>query len=219
MNILVFQNDEKTAQYIALSLKEAGYLVNYTNDFLEATCYIESVTYDLIILDSLELCKEIRNKNENSNIIFVSNKCSSEYKIKAYDMGTDDFIEKPLHMGEFLAKIRAIFKRKYLKNTNFTKEQLKIDDLILNYRTREVKRAGITIDLTNKEFFLLEYFMRNKNILLTRTMIKEQIWGIDFVSSTNIIDVYVKYLRDKIEKNYKKKLFHTVRGSGYILKD
>ena len=139
-------------------------------------------------------------------------------KVKAFNYGADDYITKPFVFIELLARIKAITRRLHKNEVIVNNNMLVVRELTLNYLTREVYRGDKKIDLTSKEFSLLEYFMRNRNIVLTRTVLKEQIWGIDFISDTNIVDVYVTYLRSKIDKGYENKFFHTIRGAGYILK-
>lgn len=225
MNVLVIQRDKENAYYLGKGLKESGYSVDYTDDLEEAKHYYSLVVYDLIILDSfvnekstLKLCQELREKNKSLGIIIISLDSKTETKISFFDAGSDDYIVRPLVFSELLARIRAILRRSGSGYNLYDGTIIEVKDLSLNYRTREVTRGDRVIELTSKEFALLEYFMRNKNILLTRTMLKEQIWGIDFISGTNIVDVYMKYLRDKIDKNFSNKLFYTVRGAGYMLR-
>lgn len=183
------------------------------------------LTYDLIIIDSnisgksgIDFCKDIKKTSSELGVIFLSTDSDVELKAKALDSGGDDYIVKPFSFIELLARIRAITRRIKEKKLENESSILKVKDLCLNYLTREVTRGDKKIELTTKEYVLLEYFMRNKNIVLTRTIIKEKIWGIDFISGTNIVDVYVTYLRNKIDKEFDEKLFHTVRGAGYVLK-
>lgn len=224
MNILVVQRDKKHAEYIARGLKESGYTVEYTDELEEAYHLCELVSYDLAIIDTvisqksgLDFCTSLKEINEATGIIFLSTDTNIEMKVKALDCGGDDYITKPFPFIELLARVRAIVRRIQRKGKNIN-NMLVVRELSLNYLTREVYRGEERIELTSKEFSLLEYFMRNRNIVLTRTVLKEQIWGIDFISDTNIVDVYVTYLRNKIDKGYENKFFHTVRGAGYILK-
>lgn len=224
MNILVVQRDRKNAEYIARGLRESGYTVEYTADIEEAQHLCELISYDLAIIDTvisqrsgLDFCISLKEIDETMGIIFLSMDTNVEMKVKAFDCGGDDYITKPFSFIELLARVRAIVRRIYRKGKN-TNNMLVVRELSLNYLTREIYRGEKKIELTSKEFSLLEYFMRNRNIVLTRTVLKEQIWGIDFISDTNIVDVYVTYLRNKIDKGYESKFFHTVRGAGYILK-
>ncbi len=224
MNILIVQREKKHAEYIAQGLKESGYTVECTDNLEEAYHLCELVSYDLAIIDTivsnksgLEFCQNLKEINENIGVIFLSNETNIDIKVKAFDCGGDDYITKPFIFIELLARIKAITRRLYKKEKKID-NVLKVRELSLNYLTREVYRGEKKVELTSKEFTLLEYFMRNRNIVLTRTVLKEQIWGIDFISDTNIVDVYVTYLRNKIDKGYENRFFHTVRGAGYILK-
>ena len=178
---------------------------------------------DLILLDinlpkklGWEVCKEIR-ETSNIPIIMMTARDSDSDEYNGLSIGADDYITKPFIFIELLARIQAIVRRLQKKESSLN-NTLEVRDLKLDYLTREVYRGEKKIDLTSKEFALLEYFMRNRNIVLTRTVLKEQIWGIDFISDTNIVDVYVTYLRNKIDRGYDSKFFYTVRGAGYILK-
>lgn len=224
MNILVVQREKKQAEYVAKGLKESGYIVEYTDNLEEAYHLYELISYDLAIVDTLisnksglDFCKNLREINKDMGVIFLSSDTDINIKVKAFECGGDDYITKPFIFIELLARIQAIVRRLQKKESSLS-NILKVRDLKLDYLTREVYRGEKKIDLTSKEFALLEYFMRNRNIVLTRTVLKEQIWGIDFISDTNIVDVYVTYLRNKIDRGYDSKFFYTVRGAGYILK-
>ncbi|MBR8701021.1 Transcriptional activator protein CopR [Fusobacterium sp. DD29] len=223
MNILISQRDEKDAQYLEIAFKELGHRTNYI-DTLDSIESLENLSsYDLVILDTvvgdisgIEVCKHIRESDKNIVIIFISDNDDTAIKIKAFDLGADDYITRPFAFAELVARVKSITRRK--NPTEDGESILKVGDLILNYHTREVKRGDKLIELTTKEFLLLEYFMKNRNILLTRTLIREHIWGIDFLSDTNIVDVYITRLRNKIDKGYTNKFFYTIRGAGYMLK-
>lgn len=224
MNILVVQREKKQAEYVAKGLKESGYIVGYTDNLEEAYHLCELISYDLAIVDTLisnksglDFCKNLREINKDMGVIFLSSDTDINIKVKAFECGGDDYITKPFIFIELLARIQAIVRRLQKKESSLN-NTLEVRDLKLDYLTREVYRGEKKIDLTSKEFALLEYFMRNRNIVLTRTVLKEQIWGIDFISDTNIVDVYVTYLRNKIDRGYDSKFFYTVRGAGYILK-
>lgn len=223
MNILVVQREKKQAEYIAKGLKESGYSVDYTDNLEEASHLLEMLNYNLIIVDTvisnksgLEFCDIVKNISNSIGILFLSSDSDINLKVKALECGGDDYIVKPFSFVELLARIKAILRRTGAKIEN--NNVLSIKDLSLNYLTREVYREDRKIELTSKEFSLLEYFMRNKNIVLTRTVLKEQIWGIGFLSDTNIVDVYVTHLRNKIDKEFNYKFIYTVRGAGYIFK-
>ncbi len=225
MNILVIQSEIRQAEYVAKGLKESGYSVDYTSNYEEAQHFFSLLTYDLVILDTfisgysgIELCEEIRRVSSNSGVIFLSSETDSDIVVEALDRGGDDYISKPFPFVELLARIRAVIRRIKKKNNEKSESILIVRDLKLDYLTREVTRGDKKIELTTKEYILLEYFMRNRNIVLTRTIIKEKIWGIDFITDTNIVDVYVTHLRNKIDKGFEDKLFHTVRGAGYVMR-
>ena len=224
MNILISQRDKKTAQYIANGLKELGHRTNYIES-LETIKTLENLnSYDFIILDTniddicgIETCLYIRQQNKYTGIIFISNDDEIKIKLKAFEAGADDYLTRPFAFLELVARIKSVMRRKDHIITN-DENILKVGSMTLNYHTREVKRDDRNIELTTKEFLLLEYFMKNKNILLTRTLIKEHIWGIDFITDTNIVDVYITHLRNKIDKGFDTKFFYTIRGAGYMLK-
>lgn len=225
MNILVVQKNKKEMEYIKKGLIENGYLVEGTDNYEDTLQYLTLKKYELVILDTflndgnvIELLKKIKKRDENIGILFVTTEKNLSLKLEMFENGADDYLERPFSFLEMLARIKALLKR-LSPQKNQHQNLLKIRGLTLNMVTRVVERDGKNIELTPKEFNLLEYFMRNKNIILSRTVIKEQLWGIDFVSDTNVIDVYVTYLRNKIDKKFKEKLIHTVRGVGYILKE
>lgn len=224
MNILISQRDEKTAQYIANGLKELGHRTNYVES-LETIKVLENlISYDLVILDTnvddipgIEICRYIRQQSKYTGIIFISNDDEIKIKLKAFEAGADDYLIRPFAFLELVARIKSVMRRKDHVVSD-DENILKVGSLVLNYHTRQVKRGEKNIELTTKEFLLLEYFMKNKNILLTRTIIKEHIWGIDFITDTNIVDVYITHLRNKIDKGFDTKFFYTIRGAGYMLK-
>lgn len=224
MNILISQRDEKTAQYIANGLKELGHRTNYVES-LETIKVLENlISYDLVILDTnvddipgIEICRYIRQQSKYTGIIFISNDDEIKIKLKAFEAGADDYLIRPFAFLELVARIKSVMRRKDHVVSD-DENILKVGSLVLNYHTRQVKRGEKNIELTTKEFLLLEYFMKNKNILLTRTIIKEHIWGIDFINDTNIVDVYITHLRNKIDKGFDTKFFYTIRGAGYMLK-
>lgn len=219
MNILITKNME----YVILSLKEFGHNINYIEPINIVDGFHDISSYDIIILDtdnhsieSCEIATFIKNKCKNMGIVFISSDNSLKTKINAFNSGADDYITDDMPIIEIIARLKALYHR---CRCNFTPDnKLILGELTLDYETREAKRNDDIITLTTKEFLLLEYFMKNKNILLTRNQIKEHIWGIDFINETNIVDVYITKLRNKIDKDYNYKFFHTIRGSGYIFK-
>jgi len=220
MRILVVEDEKKVASFIKKGLEEEHYAVDTAYDG-ETGLYMANVNeYDLIVLDlmipkidGLEVLKRIRSNKNNVPILVLTAKDTVEDIVKGLDSGCDDYLTKPFNFTVFLARIRALLRREKIEKEPL----LKIADLTLSPVTHKVTRKGKEIELTSKEYALLEYFMRNPDKVLTRTMISEHVWDYHFDSLTNVIDVYVNYLRRKIDKNFELKLIHTIRGVGYIL--
>ncbi len=222
MRILVVDDEKKIANFIERGLKENHYVVDVARDSENALMTAEINPYDLIILDimlpgkdGVTVCKELRKNKVSTPVLMLTARDSTRDKVRGLDAGADDYLTKPFAFDELLARVRALLRRE-------TKEKntiLKVGDLELNQLTREVKRQGRPIILTSKEYALLEYFMLNPNQIITRTMISEHVWEESFDSFTNVIDVYVKHLRDKVDKGFTVQLIQTVRGAGYILKE
>ncbi|WP_294065984.1 response regulator transcription factor [uncultured Fusobacterium sp.] len=224
MNILIVQRDREIQKYLKKGLKELGYTVEICSDRDDAYYHIKSDNYDLAILDidiengnGIELCSEIREINKKIGIIFLSSENDIEKKVQSLDSGADDYITKPFSFIELAGRIRAILRR-CKGNINKIENNLTIKNLKLDLLTREAKRGNRDIELTYREFALLEYLIRNKNLVLSRTMIREKIWNMNYTANTNIVDVYMTHLRNKIDKGEEEKIIYTVRGVGYILK-
>ena len=224
MNILIVQRDREIQKYLEKGLKELGYTVEICSDKDDAYYHIKSDNYDLAILDidikngnGIELCSEIREINKKIGIIFLSSENDVEKKVQCLDNGADDYLTKPFSFIELAGRIRAILRRSE-GNINKIENNLKIKNLKLDLLTREAKRGDREIELTYREFALLEYLIRNKNLVLSRTMIREKIWNMNYTANTNIVDVYMTHLRNKIDKGEEEKIIYTVRGVGYILK-
>jgi two-component system, OmpR family, copper resistance phosphate regulon response regulator CusR len=223
--ILLVEDEQKIANTLKMGLTEAGYDVEVAYDGLIAWKLFQAHSFDLVVLDinlpgmnGYELCKNIRGKNAQVPVIMLTALSTLSDKIEGYDAGADDYILKPFEFKELLMKIRVLLKRTVNQNIP-TGTMLKAADLEMNLDTKEVKRGDTGINLTAKEFQLLEYLMRNKNRVVSRSDIAVNVWDIDFDTNTNVIDVYINYVRNKIDKKFDRKLIHTQVGMGYILKD
>ena len=223
--ILLVEDEQKIANTLKMGLTEAGYDVEVAYDGLIAWKLFQAHSFDLVVLDinlpgmnGYELCKNIRGKNAQVPIIMLTALSTLSDKIEGYDAGADDYILKPFEFKELLMKIRVLLKRTVNQNIP-TGTMLKAADLEMNLDTKEVKRGDAGINLTAKEFQLLEYLMRNKNRVVSRSDIAVNVWDIDFDTNTNVIDVYINYVRNKVDKKFDRKLIHTQVGMGYILKD
>lgn len=221
MRILVVEDETKVASFIRRALEEESYAVDLCADGAQGLAMGEGGGYDLIILDvmlpalsGVEVLTALRQKKIGTPVLILTAQSQVEHKVRGLDAGADDYLTKPFAIEELLARARVLLRR----GSGVAAGILQIDDLILNPGTREVTRDGQRIDLTAKEYALLEYLMRNAGRVLTRPMIAEHVWNQDFDTYTNVIDVYVNYLRAKIDKGHARKLIHTVRGSGYVLK-
>ena len=223
MRILVIEDEKKIADFIKRGLKEEGFAVDLSQDGENGLFLAKTNNYDLILLDlmlpkldGITLCKKLREDKILSPIIMLTAKDAVKDKVTGLDAGADDYLTKPFAFEELLARIRAILRK---KDEQKQATKLQVGDLLLDLATHKVTRAGKDIELTTKEFALLEYLMRNAGSVVTRTMISEHVWDIDFDTFTNVIDVYINYLRNKIDSDSKKKLIQTIRGRGYILKE
>ncbi len=223
--ILLVEDEPKIADALKLGLEENGYSVMVAYDGTIGYKLFLAQEFDVIILDinlpginGYELCKKVREANTIIPVIMLTALNALNDKIEGYDAGADDYIAKPFEFRELLLKIRVLLKRTHHQNTpvgNF----LKADDLTMNLDSKEVRRNDIMINLTAKEFQLLEYLLRNKNRVVSRADIAINVWDIDFDTNTNVIDVYINYVRNKVDKKFERKLIHTQVGMGYILKD
>ncbi|MBF0504991.1 MAG: response regulator transcription factor [Candidatus Omnitrophica bacterium] len=222
MRILVIEDEIKIAQFIKRGLKEEGYAVDVAADGEEGDFFLSTNDYDLIILDlmlpkidGLTLCRQLREAGRQIPIIMLTAKDTVKDKVRGLDSGADDYIAKPFAFEELLARIRVLLRK---KDSQTVTTQLKVDELVMDLLTQKVKRGEREIELTVKEYALLEYLMRNAGNIVTRTMISEHVWDINFDTMTNVIDVYINYLRNKIDSGAERKMIHTVRGKGYFLK-
>ena len=225
MKVLIFNGNEKNRKLSAQLCKEIGFNTLVTEEEEQAIDYLKTETIDVVLIDSKSLKNTKKYIKENlkyrvKEYIVLSIDTKDKYsKVEALLDGVDDYIYNNYTMEELSAKLQAIMRVIIRFSQKDRSELLSVDDLTLNPLNREVKRAGKVISLTNKEFLLLEYLLRNKNRVLTRTMLSEKIWDIDFISESNIVDVYVNFLRVKIDKGHSKKIITTMRGVGYIIKD
>jgi heavy metal response regulator len=222
MYILVVEDDKKVARFLEKGLQEESYTVNVAYDGEEGLMMAIVNHYELIILDvmlpqkdGMEVLNELREHRISTPVLMLTARDSLEDKVQGLDWGADDYITKPFAFAELLARVRAILRR----GESERPVKLTVADLTLDPVTRKVRRSGKDIELTNKEYALLEYLLRNKGHVLTRSLISEHVWGYQFDTGTNIVSVYVNYLRNKIDSGFDKKLIHTVRGVGYVLKD
>lgn len=221
MRILLVEDEKRIASFIKRGLKEESYIVDTAADGEKALYLAEVNPYDLIILDvmlpqrdGVSVCRDLRAKRINVPVLMLTAKSGVDDKVRGLDSGADDYLTKPFSFDEFLARVRALLRRKQREKITL----LQIADLVLDQLTHKVTRSGKEIVLSSKEYALLEYLMLHNGQVVTRTMISEHVWHEDFDTFTNVIDVYVNYLRKKIDKDSKEALIHTIRGRGYVLK-
>lgn len=221
MRVLLVEDELGIAQFISQGLRETGYAVDLAGDGEQGRRYISSVEYNIIILDillpkidGLKLLKECRTQRIQTPILLLTAQDKVEERVKGLDWGADDCLVKPFAFSELLARLRALQRRPPLQFNTI----LQLADLTMDIAKREVRRSGHVLDLSPLEFKLLEYLLRNSDRVLTRTEIGDHVWNLDFYSNSNVVDVYVGYLRRKIDRGFDQPLLHTVRGVGYCLK-
>jgi two-component system copper resistance phosphate regulon response regulator CusR len=219
MRILVVEDEKRIADFLQRGLESGGYAVDTANDGSTALEHIHATDYDLIILDlglpdtdGLTLLGKIRNRKTSPPVLILSARDQVDDRVKGLEGGADDYMVKPFAFVELLARARALLRR-----GQPTPERLQVGDLVLDCIRRRVTRAGENIELAPKEFSILEYMMRNRGRPLSRTMIVEHVWDMDYDGLTNIVDVYIRHLRSKIDDKFQGKMIHTVRGIGYML--
>jgi DNA-binding response OmpR family regulator len=222
MNILVIEDEAKVASFLKKGLQQSGYEIDLAADGEEGYEKIRSNSYDLVLLDLMlpkvsgfELIPKIRECKPGVPIIAVTAKASVEDRVRGLNLGCDDYLIKPFSFAELLARIQVQVRR----GDPSAAMELRTADLVLNPLKRKVTRGGKTIDLSNKEFSLLEYLLRNKDQIVTRHMIVEHVWDASFDNFTNVVDVYINYLRNKIDRDFEPRLIQTVRGVGYTLRE
>ena len=221
-HILLVEDEIKLARFIELELDSEGYRVSVAHDGMAGLALAREAAPDLAILDwmlpgltGVELCRRLRSTGISIPVILLTAKDEVGDRVTGLDAGADDYVVKPFSIEELLARIRS-----HLRRTQKTDEDLlQFEDLSLNRRTREVHRGGRAIDLTAKEFELLQYLLSHPRQVFTRELIIENVWGFDFLGDSNIIEVYVRYLRTKLEQNNEPRLIHTARGVGYALRE
>ncbi|MBE9050013.1 response regulator transcription factor [Nostocales cyanobacterium LEGE 11386] len=222
-HVLLVEDEVKLARFIELELSYEGYQVSVAYDGLTALTAARELHPDLVILDwmlpglsGLEICRRLRSTGDQVPVILLTAKDEVSDRVAGLDAGADDYVVKPFSVEELLARVRAHLRRS--KEADAA-DILEFEDLSLNRRTREVFRGQRLIDLTAKEFDLLEYLLTHPRQVITRDRILEEVWGYDFMGDSNIIEVYVRYLRLKLETNNEKRLIQTVRGVGYVLRE
>jgi len=220
VKVLVVEDEKKVARFIKRGLEQEGYAVDIAQDGAEGEQYIGIDNYDIIVLDimlpkksGLDVLKDLKQRNVKSRVLLLTARDSVEDRVTGLNLGADDYLTKPFAFEELLARIRALTRR-----DAYGPALLKFADLSLDPITRKAKRGDIEVELTLKEYALLEYLLRNPNRVLSRTLIAEHVWSQSFDTETNVVDVYINHLRNKLDTDPSKRLIHTVRGVGYVLK-
>lgn len=224
-SILVVEDEEKIARVLELELEYEGYSVVKAHDGLEGMQQFREHRWDLILLDvmipemsGVDLLRRIRSGGDQTPVIMLTARDGLEDKVEGLDLGANDYVTKPFQIEELLARIRAALRTKVAPIKD-DQDTMRLANLMVNVGTHEVFRGDEQIQLTAKEFSLLAYFMQNQRQVLNREQLLDHVWGYDYYGDTNIVDVYVRYLRNKMDKGYEPQLLHTVRGVGYVLKD
>lgn len=219
MRFLVVEDEKRIADFLQRGLESAGYSVDVAPDGQTALDMVHGTDYDLIILDmmlpdmdGLRVLERVRNRKAIPPVLILSARGTLDDRVRGLETGADDYLVKPFAFVELLARVRVLLRR-----GQPTPERLQVGDLVLDCIRRRVTRNGEAIDLAPKEFSILEYMMRNRGRPLSRTMIVEHVWDMDYDGLTNIVDVYIRHLRSKIDDKWQQKLIHTVRGIGYML--
>jgi two-component system copper resistance phosphate regulon response regulator CusR len=224
MKILIVEDEKKMANSLKVGLEEHGIDVDLAFNGADGLNKSMTNVYDVIVSDimmpgitGLDLCKSLRNQHIFTPVLFLSALSTTDNKVEGLEIGGDDYLTKPFEFKELLARIKTLSKRN--KPIISNESILVVKDLIMNLEARSVKRDNKSIELTAREFDLLQYFIENKNRVISKKELNENVWDIHFDTGTNVIEVYVNYLRNKIDKDFVKKLIHTVHSKGYILKD
>ncbi|MDE5051855.1 response regulator transcription factor [Niallia taxi] len=224
--ILVIEDEKKIARIITMELEYEGYEVHAEHAGEQGLEKVLAGKWDLVLLDvmlpeisGLEILRRIRNASVNVPVILLTARDSIPDKVTGLDLGANDYMTKPFQIEELLARIRASLRISKMQMKQEQEKILQVDDLQVFVKSYSVKRANIDIELTPREFELLLYLMENKNIVLSREQILNHVWGYDFMADTNVVDVYIRYLRKKIDYEFEKQLIQTIRGIGYVIKD
>jgi DNA-binding response OmpR family regulator len=219
MRLLVIEDEKRIADFLGRGLESAGYAVDVAHDGQRALSLSHDTDYDLIILDlglpdidGLEVLEKLRNRKVSPPVLILSARNAVDDRVKGLELGADDYMVKPFAFSELVARVRALLRR-----GQPIPERLQVGDLVLDCIRRKATRASAVLELAPKEFSILEYMMRNPGRPLSRTMIVEHVWDMDYDGLTNIVDVYIRHLRSKIDDGHTARLIHTVRGIGYML--
>ena len=219
MRVLIVEDEKRIQDFLSRGLESAGYAVDVAMDGNTGVEMVHATEYDLIILDlnlpdidGLQVLQKIRNRKSSPPVLILSARDTVDDRVKGLELGADDYLVKPFAFVEMLARVRALLRR-----GQPTPERLQVGDLQLDCIRRKVLRSNENIELAPKEFSILEYMMRNRSRPLSRTMIVEHVWDMDYDGLTNIVDVYIRHLRSKIDDKFETKMIHTVRGIGYML--
>ncbi len=223
MYVLVVEDERRLSQLIRRVLEEEGHTVDAAYDGEEGLAMALDASHDVIVLDvmlperdGMEVCKELRRRKVDTPVLLLTALDGVDDRVRGLDAGADDYLPKPFAFQELLARLRALGRRKVAAREA---SELQVEDLVLDLRRRRAQRSQQTIDLSPKEFSLLEYLMRNEGRVVTRTQILDHLWGYDYDSESNLVDVYVAYLRRKVDRGHGRQLIRTVRGIGYALGD
>jgi len=221
MRVLVIEDEKHLLKIIGERLKDEGFEADLVRDGMKGLHFAESLDYDCIILDIMlptidgfSILRKLRARKINTPILILTAKDTTKDKVSGLDSGADDYITKPFSFDELIARVKVLLRRKSGEKETI----LFVSDLTLDLITREVFRGNRLIELTSKEFAILEYLLRNKGIILTKSQIVNHVWNYEFEYKSNLVEVYIRYLRKKLEDNSENKLIHTVSGEGYVIK-
>ena len=221
MRLLVVEDDARLAAVLRQGLSEHGFTVDAASEGAAGLALAVSNDYDAILLDVMlpgksgfDVLRELRQRGRRAPVLMLTARSSVEDRVQGLDLGADDYLPKPFDFNELLARVRAITRRPAVEPVTV----LKVADLEMDPQRREVRRSGTLLDLTAKELALLEYLLRKKGAVVTRGMILDQVWGLDYEGGSNLVEVYINYLRRKVDQPFEPKLIHTIRGTGYALR-